>query len=135
MTKAFLPVAEAFKNNENEKAVHLLINGVMGDSLYFSNLPQWQREIMLANSAELRDAMFSKDVDRPVTCDDLKKIKVPVLLLNGDKSPIFFASMSGELNRCLSNREKATLRNTSHGLEYETPSEFNKVVLGFIDKH
>ena len=39
------------------------------------------------------------------------------------------------LNRCLSNKEIAILPNTSHGLEYENPAEFNKIVLGFIDKH
>jgi pimeloyl-ACP methyl ester carboxylesterase len=42
--------------------------------------------------------------------------------------------MMEELNRCLSNREVATLTNTTHGLEYENPAEFNKTVLGFIDK-
>jgi hypothetical protein len=43
--------------------------------------------------------------------------------------------MNDELYRCLTNREKATILNAAHGLEYEKPSEFNKVVLGFIDKY
>jgi len=33
-----------------------------------------------------------------------------------------------ELERCLPGCETATLQNTSHGLEYENPFEFNKVV-------
>ncbi len=71
----------------------------------------------------------------PVSCDDLRKIKTPVLLVTGDKSPLFLTSIIKELDRCLSNKEKATLPNASHGLEYENPAEFNKIVLGFIDKH
>jgi pimeloyl-ACP methyl ester carboxylesterase len=55
--------------------------------------------------------------------------------LQGDRSPLFLTSIINELDRCLSNREIATLKNTTHGLEYENPAEFNKIVLGFIDKH
>lgn len=135
ITKAAMPAAEAFKNNDQERAVSVFIAAVMGDSSYFSNLPQRDREIMMANTLETRGFVFSKNVFPPVTCDDLKKIKTPVLLLQGDRSPLFLTSIINELDRCLSNKEKATLPHTSHGLEYENPSEFNKIVLGFINKH
>jgi pimeloyl-ACP methyl ester carboxylesterase len=130
-----MPVVEAFKNNENEKAAHAFVTGVMGDSLYYSRFSQQDHEIIMANTPELRGIVFSKNIFPQVTCDDIKKIKVPVLLLNGAKSPLVFSSMKDELHRCLSNREKAILLNTSHGLEYENPAEFNKMVLGFIEKH
>ena len=135
--KTFIPVIEAFKNNDNEKAAKALVSGVMGDSLYFSRLPQKDHEIMMANTTELRGWLFGKNSSRPVpfTCDNLKKIKAPVLLVKGDISPLIFSSMINEFNRCLSNREIATLTNTTHGLEYENPAEFNKMVLGFIDRH
>ena len=132
---AAIPAAEAFKNNDQEKAVRIFITAVMDDSLYFSNLALRDREIMMANTLETRGSVFNKNIFPPVTCDDLKKIKIPVLLLGGGRSPLFVTSITNELDRCLSNKEKATLLNTSHGLEYENPSEFNKVVLGFIDKH
>ena len=135
ITKAFMPGAEAFRNNNNEKAVNALVGGVTGDSSYFSRLPQKDHEIMMTNTPEIRGILFSKNIFPAVSCDDLKKIKVPVLLLKGDISPIVFSSMIYEVNRCLSNREIATLTNTTHGLEYENPAEFNKKVLGFIDKH
>jgi pimeloyl-ACP methyl ester carboxylesterase len=135
ITNAFMPVAAAFKDNDNEKAVRALVAGVTGDSLYYSRLPHQFHEIMMVNTPELRGIMFSKNIFPQVTCDDIKKIKAPVLLVKGDKSPLVFPSIIDELNRCLNNREKATLLNTSHGLEYENPTEFNKIVLGFIDKH
>ena len=135
-TKALMPLSEAIKNNDNEKIARALLTAVTGDSLSFSNLPQWQRAIMIANTADIRGSlMYSKDTFPPLTCDDLKKIKAPILLLNGDKSPLFFTSASDELNRCLSNRERMTLPNSSHGLYEQNPTEFNKIVLRFIDKH
>ena len=90
---------------------------------------------MMANTLELRGVLFSKNWFPPVTCDDLRKIKTPVLLLQGDRSPLFLTSIINELDRCLNNREIATLTNTTHGLNFENPVEFNKTVLAFIDKH
>ena len=125
---AFMPAEEAFKINDKEKGLKLFFAAVMGDSLYFTNLPQGQREIMMANIKYRSDA-------QPITCDDVKKIKAPVLLLQGDRSPLILPLIIGELERCLTKREKVTIPNSSHGLEYDNPVEFNKVVLGFIDKN
>jgi pimeloyl-ACP methyl ester carboxylesterase len=134
--EAVFPGIEAFKNNEDEKAAEIFVSAVMDDSLYFTKHPPRIREIMIANTVQLKGSfLYPTSGFPPVNCDDLKKIKTPVLLVMGDKSPLFFTSIIQELDRCLSNKEKATLPNTTHGLEYENPSEFNKVVLGFINKH
>lgn len=134
ITKAIIPAADAFKNNNNEKAVTIFLSGVIGDSLFFLKLPQQGRDIMMDNTLELRGSVFTKNLFPLITCDDLKKIKAPVLLLTGDRSPRFFISIADELNRCLSNKERVTLPNSSHGLEIENPAEFNRIALGFIDK-
>src|SRR5688572_15475751 len=54
-------VAEALMNNEEEKAVSYFLGVVTGDSLYFSNLPQRHREILMANTLELRGVSLSKN--------------------------------------------------------------------------
>ena len=134
--KAVFPGIEAFKNNEDERAAEIFINAVMGDSLYLTKHPQKIRETMMANTVQLKGSfLYPKSGFPPVSCDDLRKIKTPVLLLQGDRSPLFFSKIIGELDRCLSNKKRATLPNASHGLEYENPVEFNKIVLGFIDKN
>ncbi len=132
---AIIPTDEAFKNNNNEKAVTVFLSGVMGDSLFFSRLPQQVRESMMNNTLELRGYVLTKNFTPLITCDDLKKIKTPVLLLNGDRSPLFLTSIIRELDRCLENKERATISNSSHGLGFENPSEFNKIVLDFINKY
>ena len=43
--------------------------------------------------------------------------------------------MIDELATCIENNELATLPNSSHGLEFENPKEFNRMVLDFINKH
>lgn len=134
--KMVFPGIEKFKNNEDGKAAEIFMNVVMGDSQYFAKHPTKIKEIIMANTVALKGNMLYAKTGFPdITCEDLKKIKTPVLLVNGDKSPLFFTSIINELARCLTNREKATLRNASHGLEYDNSVDFNKVVLGFIKKH
>ncbi|HUR30163.1 MAG TPA: alpha/beta hydrolase [Saprospiraceae bacterium] len=134
-TKAIKPSTEAFKSNNDEKGVIAFINGVMGDSSYFNNLSQQLQKKMMTNIPEVKQNLLYGSPSPEVTCDDVGKIKVPVLVVTGRKSISFFSLMNNELYRCLSNRERATLINAAHGLEYENPSDFNKIVLEFLDKH
>ena len=134
--KKISPAGEKFRNNEDEKGAEIFMNAVMGDIQYFAKHPQRIREITMANTVQLKGStLYPTTGFPPVSCDDLRKIKTPVLLLQGDKSPLFFSKIIDELDRCLSNKERVKLPNASHGLEYENPAEFNKIVLGFIDKH
>jgi len=78
ITNAVMPAAELFKNNNNEKAVSIFISGVMGDSLFFSKVPQQGREVMMNNTLELRGYALTKNFSPSISCNDLKKIKTPV---------------------------------------------------------
>jgi len=126
----FGPVAEAFTNNDAEKAVKFFVNGFTD----FNSLSALDREIMMTNTQELRAAAFGQDMKPNISCQDLAKIKIPVLLLGGGKSD-FGALIFSKMEPCLNSEEKAMLPNTNHGLQMENPSGFNKVVLGYIDKH
>lgn len=134
ITKVIIPVAGSFKNNDINKAVKLFINGAWGDSSYFSKFSQQDRTIMMDNTLELGGAVCTNNLFPPITCNDIRKIKTPVLLLKGDRSPLFSTSIINELDRCLDNKENAILSNSSHGLEFENPLEFNQIVLAFINK-
>ena len=131
----FAKAVEAFANNEQEIAVNYFLGVVTGDSSYFSKLSKYDRELMMMNTQEARANITLQNIMPLTTCNDLKKINCPVLLLGGDKSPSFLPFIINKMETCLTNKEKAVLTNTSHGLEYENPSEFNRIVLDFIDKH
>ena len=75
---AVFPGIEAFKKNEDEKGAEIFVNAVMGDSQYFIKHPQRIREIMLANTVQLKGGMlYPKTGFPPVSCADLRKIKTP----------------------------------------------------------
>src|SRR5258705_9280778 len=135
MNRSLVPAAKEFKSGNDEKAVSIFIGGVLGDTGFYSKLPPEVRSMIMSNSLELRGAALSKNPFPPVTCDDLKKINTPVLLITGEKSALLFNAITNELSKCLPNKEKAVLPAATHGLEIENPGDFNKIVLGFIDKH
>jgi len=134
VTKVILPAADAFRQDDKEKAVKLFVQGAWGDSAYFSGFSKADREIMMDNTLELRGAVFTRNLFPPVFCEDLRKIKVPVLLLQGDRSSLFSTSIVKQLDRCMDSSESALVSGSSHGLELENPLEFNEIVLGFINR-
>jgi len=135
MARSIKPAAEAFKSGNNEKAIAVFIGGVIGDSSFFSKIPPEGRSMMMSNILELRGAALSKNPFPPVSCDDLKKINTRVLLLTGEKTALLFNAITDELDKCLTNKERAFVPGATHGLEIENPYDFNKIVLAFIDKH
>ena len=135
VTNVFIPTAEAFKNNNDKKAVEIFIGGVLADSLYFSQAPQQQKDIMMDNLLELKAVVSTENLFPPLVCDDIKTLKMPVLLIKGDRSPKILTVIIDELDSCLDNNVLAILPNSSHGLEYQNPIEFNKIVLDFINNH
>ncbi len=136
VAKIIIPVAETFKDNNDEKAVIKFIGSVMGDSLFYSKIPEQGQDMMMENTLELRGYTLSfQDNVTTIGQDDLKEIKTPVLLLKGDRSPLFLTSIIDEIDRCLKNKTLVILPNSSHGLQAENPLEFNKIVLDFINKH
>ncbi|WP_276165375.1 alpha/beta fold hydrolase [Zobellia alginiliquefaciens] len=130
-----IPAGEEFAKKNDEKAVEIFIGGVLEDSLYFSKAAQKEKDLMLDNILELRASVTRKNLLPPLACDDIKTIKMPVLLMKGDKSPEVLTAILEELHSCIGHSEFVILSNSSHGLAYENPVEFNKIVLDFINKN
>ncbi|HET9744081.1 MAG TPA: alpha/beta hydrolase [Chitinophagaceae bacterium] len=129
------PAGDAFKSGNDEKAVSLFTGWVLGDTNSYKNVAPEIRSVMLSNTLELRGAVLSTKPFPELTCDDMKKINTPVLLMEGEKTTSFFSTITDEIHKCLVNKEKVTLPGASHKLQMENPSDFNKIVLAFIDKH
>ena len=135
MGSSLIPAAEAFRSGNNEKGVSIFLGGVSGDTSLYSKLPGEARDQMMQNVLELRGIALAKAIFPKVSCDSLKKIKTPILIMTGQNTILLCKAINEELNKCLTNREKVILPNATHGLELENPVDFNKIVLAFIDKH
>ena len=135
IARSIVPARKAFASGDNEKAVSAFIGAVVGDTGFFSKIPPEGQRMIMTNILELRGLAFSNDPFPMVNCDDLKKIKTPVLLITGENTALLFNAVTKELDKCLTNKEKAVLPRATHALEIENPGDFNKIVLTFINKH
>jgi non-heme chloroperoxidase len=135
ITNTIQPGAQALRSENSEKGVETFINGVMGRTDYFEKLSPGIRTIMMDNAKELKGELTSSNVFPSFSCEDALKIKVPVLLILAGQSPKLFHYINSQLEHCLPNVEQGDIPNVTHGLEFENPDAFNRIVLQFIVRH
>ena len=135
MNNIVIPASKAFNENDDEGATALFVGGVMGDSLYFDAAPQNEKTMWLANTPELKAFASGADLLPVLNCHDFEKLKVPILLIKGERTPRNLRLVSDQLHKCIRNSMLKELPNASHGLQHQNPDGFNKIVLEFIAKH
>ena len=70
-----------------------------------------------------------------LTCADVARVKVPVLLLYGKRSPRMYRLINNELARCLPHAEQATIPDAAHVLHSHNPQVHDRLVLDFLRRH
>jgi esterase len=71
---------------------------------------------------------------KPVTCADLAGLKMPVLLLQGEKTTRRFASIVDAAHKCLPSAERATIPDAGHQMHAMNPAGFEKMLVQFLSK-
>lgn len=136
--QGLMPVNEAYRRNQDEKAAELFFGLVNGKEDYYQNLSKEDREMIMDNVPESKAASLVQkpkgDAPPPITCGKIKELTFPVLLVCAQNSPKFVTYMQDKFEACLKNGERVTISNSSHGLHADNPVVFNKVVLDFIAK-
>lgn len=146
MQNAIVPSNNAFQNGKIEEGVRLFINGVLGEGAY-GNIPAFGHISMLENAREMKekinDQMKEKINDHntegvdfyPVfTCNDAKKITIPALLVEGERSPEMFGMIHDHLEQCFPNVNRAFIPAASHDLKVHEPPAFSDIVLSFLNR-
>ncbi len=126
------PAGEFFARQQKDSAVATFVAGVMGSKEVYGAVPDEVRKRWLMNTTESEGSLIT-DSWTPVSVREVKKLKTPTLLLNGEHSPRLFGKIVDTLVTLLPNSELKILPKASHGLQGENPDEFNKMVLGFLE--
>jgi pimeloyl-ACP methyl ester carboxylesterase len=72
--------------------------------------------------------------DNPVTCADLGGLRMPVLLMQGEKTSRRLASIVDATHKCLPSAERATIPNAGHGMHGMNPAGFEKALVQFLSR-
>lgn len=132
--KYLQPAGEAFNAAQNEKGVESFLKGVMGDDFTLSSVPVEVKQGWMDNLPEVW-GVSTNDWILPLEMSKIKGLDVPVLLLMGDQSPVWFGEIIKELHRSLPQSELVTIENSSHGLYFENPDACDKAVMEFLKQN
>jgi pimeloyl-ACP methyl ester carboxylesterase len=117
-------------------------DGALEVFVTYVNGPNAWKSTPEATKQSLRDNAWTfpaadKDEVRwpPFSCDDAKRLTMPVLLLAGDRSPANFGQVLDKVQPCLQRAQRGVISNSSHAMPRMNPGGFNTAVLTFIEAH
>lgn len=131
--KAMFPAKKQLRKGNLEEGVRLFANGVLGPG-GFEKLPEDRKIKLLDNAKALRAELLGPGFPE-FSKKDYSSLKVPALLVCGEKSPTFFRSISDKLYHLLPESEKVVIPGVSHNMHMVSPKIYNRKVMDFLKKH
>jgi pimeloyl-ACP methyl ester carboxylesterase len=128
-------VSVAAKAGDDRQAAILLANAVADDPEGFTKMSPPRQQRWLDN-ARTMGPMFAGPPPTPVTCDQLKGIKVPALVVRGEKTRANFRHGHDTLLGCLpQTAEQAVIPSGTHFWAVDNPTAAATTLLAFIERH
>lgn len=124
------PSISALKRGKLDDSVRIFAQGVIGKDAYAA-LPDEFREQFRAN-AKTHAAQFLGKGMPPLRAQDIARIRQPVLLLTGERSPALFRRLIDRLAELLPHSSRVVIPNASHVMHAQNPAAVNDAVLRLL---
>jgi pimeloyl-ACP methyl ester carboxylesterase len=124
------PAQRAFRRGDDDAALRRFASGVLGkdtDERLSEERRQQARENLNALRAQLLGAGFP-----PLNDDDLRRVRIPTLLMTGERSPAFLLRLTDRLQQLLPDVERIEIAGASHAMQEENAGAVNEAILGFL---
>lgn len=124
------PAESAFRKGDDEAAIKAFGTGVLGKAR-FQSMSKERYQQVWDNRAPDRAQMLGVGFP-PLSEDDVRTVKVPVLLVCGDESPPVFRRLAEHLEKLLPDARLSVVAGASHIVQEDAPDVFNAEVLAFL---
>jgi pimeloyl-ACP methyl ester carboxylesterase len=121
-----------FEGGDIDGGLEIYIDAIGGAGTW-KNLTEAQRQMFRDNAWTIKG--MEEEQRRPVNCQELEALTMPVLLVGGEKSPARYGQILTVIEPCLKQRSRVTVPNASHGMHRMNPAAFNSFVVQFLSKH
>jgi pimeloyl-ACP methyl ester carboxylesterase len=130
--RVFAPARSAADSGQLKEAAQLLINAVInrGEDVW-QKASEASRAMMLENARTL-PLLFSAPPPPPVSCDQLKQIALPVLVINGEETTEYFRRIGERVTECIPGCSRVVIRHTTHAAQNQDVETYNRVLLDFL---
>jgi pimeloyl-ACP methyl ester carboxylesterase len=131
--RTIAPAQRAFRRGDDDAALETFAHGVLGKDTY-ERLPDERRQQARENLNPLRAQLLGAGFP-PLSEDDVRGVRVPTLLMTGDRSPAFLLRLTERLDELLPNAERIEIVDASHAMQEEKPSAVNAAIIAFLARH
>jgi non-heme chloroperoxidase len=131
------PARAAFTRGDSVAALRLFVDGVTDRRGAFDSLPAAARARVVAHSFEMRREMTAdrQEYLPALDCRVLGRLAMPVLLIQGERSPRMYRVITTELAHCLQSDTVITIPGAKHPVNATNPAGYNQMVLHYIATH
>ena len=126
------PLKKAFGRGDDASAMETFIHAVLGKEPY-ARLPEARKQQMRENLSALEAQMLGAGFP-PLSEEEVRRVRVPVLLLTGERSPAFLLRLSDRLEELLPSVRHVDIPTASHAMHEENAPAVNAAVTSFLDE-
>lgn len=125
-----IPASKAAENNDLDKMLEIFGSAVLGKDVY-RNLSPARLEQARANNfkMELLGSGFL-----PLNAEEIQRIQIPTLLINGADSPALFHRFNDRLQVLLPNVKRKIIPSASHMMHEDNSMAYNAAILEFLNR-
>ena len=129
--KAIRSMTEKLKQGETDAGLEIFVEIVNGPGAW-QKTPDTTKNTLRSNAWTL--AAGPDDYQRwaPFSCEDAKRLDVPVLLLEGESTPKLFKATLDNIQPCLPRSTREVIKNSAHSMPRMNPDGFNAATMRFI---
>ena len=122
---------EAFASGDAERIVRTYAARVAPGE--FEKAPPEIQQMLFANVPAFQLDFTSRR--SPFTCDDARRLAVPVLILSGERSAMGLQRIAEAASRCMKAATFVKIRQATHWMQHDHAQAFNDAVLAFLARH
>jgi len=130
--KLFAPAKEAANAGRLEESARLLITAVMNHGPEVWDKASESSKAIILDNARTLPLLFSASPPPPLSCDQLKQIEVPVLVVNGEKTMPYFERVGRRLTECIEGSTRTVIPHTTHASQDQDVDTYNQILHSFL---
>ncbi len=120
-----------FKKAEMEGGLRYFFDDINGAGAW-NKLHEEQRQIRRQNAWTIVGGV--NDVEERVGCVDIGRFNIPVLLMEGERSPQWLKAIRQTFQKCLPSARWVTVPKGTHQMNHTNPAAFNELLIKYLSE-